>query len=145
QPRSMPLFVFGSTTAPTRTRALDWSDRSPAGRFLVGDSPARKRKTPLLRGELVRDLRVSGVLKRWRKLAASGHAVAAIDFDRRSVYVWSMTSGAVVAETHSETQGVSPFLEFSADGRWLAADVGEEARLINTETWNRPRRSLAPF
>jgi eukaryotic-like serine/threonine-protein kinase len=83
-------------------------------------------------GELVRELRKDA---RFAKLAVRGHVIAAIDFEGRSLYIWDATSGSIVAESHGETPSAFLSLAFSSDGRWLAANIGAEARVFDTGTW----------
>ena len=111
---------------------------SPDGATLVtagGDGVVRIWE--LAHGTLVRALTRDGLRARYFALVVSpdGQQVAASDGKSDVTDVWDARTGAPLAQLHTLGSSRRPALSFSADGRWLAASSGGDARVFETRTW----------
>ena len=91
-------------------------------------------------GALVRELShdlPEGGRASYAKLAITndGRLIAAMAASAAVVHVWDASTGAFVREVPIGRAGKRSALTFSADGRWLAANSGNEPHVIDTLTW----------
>jgi WD40 repeat protein len=113
---------------------------SPDGsRIITAGGDSAVRIWDATTGTLVRELRdPDGQRLRYFIVVESpdGKLIAAIDTTGKAARVWDGNTGATVASLPNDASG-RPALMFSADGRWLAATGGSEARVFDTSTWVR--------
>jgi len=97
-------------------------------------------------GALLRTLRPHDEKPRSYFLAAispDGALVAAMDIMGKAAQVWNARTAAQVADLPNDGSEYSS-MEFSADGRWLATNGGDDARVFDTSTWVRALTIAGP-
>lgn len=93
-------------------------------------------------GSLDRELRTGG---QWRYTTAAryGDTIAAMDRTGTAVHVWSLSTGALVADLRGDGTELAS-LAWSRGGNWLAISGGDDVRVFDVRTWKEALRIAGP-